>query len=106
MASGLGHSSTVVEAGQAQKGDMLMPKSMKRAKKWSDEVENAFRFQEAGYRDEIEYKSVNNYKAERWPISPGFVKKLKRKDGTFYYYNRARECKEKDIHKIKLYSYE
>lgn len=90
----------------AEAGDTVEPKSMKRAKKWSEEVENAFRFQTAGYRDEIEYKKFHNYEAERWPVSPGYVKKLKRKDGTFYYYNKARECKDKDLHKIKLYSYE
>lgn len=31
------------------------PKSMKRAKEWTAEVENLFRFQQAGYRDELEY---------------------------------------------------
>lgn len=28
---------------------------MKRAKEWTAEVENLFRFQQAGYRDELEY---------------------------------------------------
>lgn len=31
------------------------PKSMTRAKKWSDEVEEAYRFQVAGYKGEAEY---------------------------------------------------
>jgi len=81
------------------------PKSMKRAKRWSDEVEDAFRFQAAGYRDEIEYKRVHQADAERWPQSPNYVKKLVRRDGTFYYYNRNRECQDKELHKIKLYQY-
>jgi hypothetical protein len=34
------------------------PKSMSRAKQWTDEVENLYRFQQAGYRDELEYKQV------------------------------------------------
>lgn len=34
------------------------PKSMSRAKGWTAEVENLFRFQEAGYRDEMEYIQV------------------------------------------------
>ena len=34
------------------------PKSMTRAKQWSDEVEEAYRFQLAGYRDAIEYQKV------------------------------------------------
>lgn len=63
-----------------------------------------FRFQAAGYRDELEYQIVNKAEAERWPCS-GYVKKLQRKDGTFYYYNRARECQDKEVHKIKLYKY-
>ncbi|XP_032655873.1 meiosis expressed gene 1 protein homolog isoform X2 [Chelonoidis abingdonii] len=36
----------------------IKPKSKSRAKKWSDEIENLYRFQQAGYRDEIEYKQV------------------------------------------------
>lgn len=34
------------------------PKSMTRPKIWSDEVEEAYRFQIAGYRDEVEYKEI------------------------------------------------
>ena len=36
----------------------VKPKSISRAKKWSEEIENLYRFQQAGYRDEIEYKQV------------------------------------------------
>lgn len=36
----------------------IKPKFTHRAKKWSDGVENLYRFQQAGYRDEIEYKQV------------------------------------------------
>lgn len=36
------------------------PKFMKRAKEWTAEVENLFRFQEAGYRDEPEYRQVKH----------------------------------------------
>lgn len=108
----------------------VQPKSMHRPKQWSTEVENAYRFQLAGYRDEMEYTSHRNIevgqnegqkkllldwfkncwhfifiKAVKWPES-GFVKKLqRRKDGYFYYYNRARECPDKDIPKCKIYVY-
>ncbi|XP_025058066.1 meiosis expressed gene 1 protein homolog isoform X3 [Alligator sinensis] len=41
-------------------GADIKPKCMERAKKWSDEVENLYRFQQAGYRDEIEYKQVKH----------------------------------------------
>lgn len=43
----------------AAKGDQCPnPKSMTRPKVWNEEVEEAYRFQLAGYRDETEYKSV------------------------------------------------
>ena len=38
--------------------DTIKPKSMTRPKVWSEEVEEAYRLQLAGYRDEKEYKSV------------------------------------------------
>lgn len=34
---------------------LTAPKGMKRAKKWSDEVEEVYRFQLAGYRDRHDY---------------------------------------------------
>lgn len=34
------------------------PKSMSRARQWTDIVENLYRFQEAGYRDELEYMQI------------------------------------------------
>lgn len=36
----------------------VKPKSVSCAKKWSEEIENLYRFQQAGYRDESEYKQV------------------------------------------------
>ncbi|XP_042371203.1 meiosis expressed gene 1 protein homolog [Plectropomus leopardus] len=81
------------------------PKSMSRAKDWTAEVENLFRFQQAGYRDELEYIQVQPGAAvDRWPDT-GFVKKLQRRDNTFYYYNRKRECEDRDVHKVKVYAY-
>ncbi|NXC79648.1 MEIG1 protein, partial [Cercotrichas coryphoeus] len=83
----------------------IKPKSMHRAKIWSDDVENLYRFQQAGYRDEVEYKQVKQVdKVECWPET-GFVKKLQRRDNTFYYYNRQRECEDKDVRKVKIYVY-
>ncbi|KAJ8381893.1 hypothetical protein SKAU_G00026710 [Synaphobranchus kaupii] len=67
------------------------PRSMSHAKQWTDEVENLYRFQQAGYRDEMEYKQIKQVDLiDRWPET-GFVKKLQRRDNTFYYYNRKRE---------------
>jgi hypothetical protein len=37
---------------------MDAPKSVSRPKRWSAEVEDAYRFQLAGYRDENEYTHV------------------------------------------------
>ncbi|KAJ7399784.1 Meiosis-expressed protein 1 protein [Pitangus sulphuratus] len=83
----------------------IKPKSMHRAKIWSDDVENLYRFQQAGYRDEVEYKQVKQVDVvECWPET-GFVKKLQRRDNTFYYYNKQRECEDKDVHKVKVYVY-
>ncbi|VDN11959.1 unnamed protein product [Dibothriocephalus latus] len=73
------------------------------AKTWSKEIEEAYRFKIAGYRDEAEYKAANlNFEIERWPES-GFVKKLRRKDGSFFYYNRERECPQWEIMRLKLF---
>ena len=39
---------------------------------------------------------------DRWSHN-NYVKKLCRNDGYFYYFNRTRECPEKDLNKVKLY---
>lgn len=44
----------------------VKPKSISRAKKWSEEIENLYRFQQAGYRDEIEYKQVKQVSMVRF----------------------------------------
>ena len=36
------------------------PQSVNRAKEWTAEVENLFRFQQAGYRDEQEYLHIKH----------------------------------------------
>ncbi|NXT24687.1 MEIG1 protein, partial [Syrrhaptes paradoxus] len=83
----------------------IKPKSVHHAKKWSDDVENLYRFQQAGYRDEVEYKQVKQVDmVECWPET-GFVKKLQRRDNTFYYYNKQRECEDQEVHKVKVYVY-
>ena len=47
--------------------NVQQPKSLIRPKSWSTEVENAYRFQLAGYRDEIEYMALNKREIDRWP---------------------------------------
>ena len=46
----------------------------------------------------------SRHKVDRWPHN-NYVKKLRRRDGCFYYYDRKRECPEKDLQKVKLYIY-
>jgi hypothetical protein len=41
---------------------------------------------------------------DRWPHN-GYIKKLVRRDGYFYYYNKTRECPDKEVYKTKMYSY-
>ncbi|EAW86246.1 hCG2039913, partial [Homo sapiens] len=83
----------------------VKPKSVSHAKKWSEEIENLYRFQQAGYRDETEYRQVKQVSmVDRWPET-GYVKKLQRRDNTFYYYNKQRECDDKEVHKVKIYAY-
>ncbi|EDO35032.1 predicted protein [Nematostella vectensis] len=80
------------------------PKSVSRPKHWSEEVEEAYRFQCAGYRDAIEYSDIKQKEPERWPHN-GYVKKLQRKDGCFVYFDKTRECQDKDVNKTKMYGY-
>lgn len=62
------------------------PSGMSRAKEWTTEVENAYRFQLAGYKDEREY--LEKYDApQRWESS-GFVKCLQAKSTGYYMYFR------------------
>jgi hypothetical protein len=78
---------------------------MKRAKYWNNEVENAYRFQSAGYRDLEEY--VCYFEApDIWSEDTGYVKMLRVKaTGMFMYFRQTRECEDKYLQKIKLYEY-
>ncbi|BFZ10860.1 hypothetical protein BsWGS_13898 [Bradybaena similaris] len=81
------------------------PKSVTHPSHWNEEVEEAYRFQQAGYRDETEYKEVRETDTvDRWPGN-GYVKKLIGRDGCYYYYDKSRECPEAHINKTKLYTY-
>ena len=86
------------------RGPNAKPTKMQRAKVWSVEVENAFRYQSAGYRDREEY--LNHYPSpEHWSLD-GFVKCLRsKKDGYFMYFRKARECEDKYLNRIIIYEY-
>ncbi len=58
------------------------------------------------YQNEIFEILVFFFKVDKWPET-GFVKKLqRRKDGYFYYYNRARECPDKGLTMNIYFQYE
>lgn len=42
------------------------PKSVTQPNHWNEEVEEAYRFQQAGYRDETEYKEVRETDTVSW----------------------------------------
>lgn len=53
--------------------DDIKPKSEHQAKNWSNHVENLYRFQLAGYRDEIEYKQVKQVDTVRFGTLQGVL---------------------------------
>lgn len=88
------------------------PTGVRRAKQWSDDVEIAYRFQVAGWRDIREFLCAHpNDAFDIWPS--GWPKKLPLKDPqskiqadrAWYYFSQARECEHKHVHKVKLYQY-
>ena len=52
---------------------MDAPKSVSRPKRWSAEVEDAYRFQLAGYRDEAEYTLVQKVDEVCEQLNTGFI---------------------------------
>lgn len=93
----------------ATKTTSRVPNKMARAKQWTIEVENLFRFQSAGYRDEVEYMEMHAmpiYWDDDDADSEHYVKSLQNKYGNYLYFRRSRECDDKYLNKIKLYTYE
>eukprot|EP00455_Lapot_gusevi_P046674 TRINITY_DN6181_c0_g2_i2.p1 TRINITY_DN6181_c0_g2~~TRINITY_DN6181_c0_g2_i2.p1 ORF type:complete len:201 (+),score=37.61 TRINITY_DN6181_c0_g2_i2:161-763(+) len=80
------------------------PIGLTRAREWSPEVEEAFRFQETGWRDIYEYRSVYG-EPVRWPN--GFLRTVRvKKNGYFTYWNETKECEDKFLARVKMYTYE
>jgi hypothetical protein len=74
-----------------------------RAKFWTPEVENCYRFQSGGYRDEHDYARQKG-PPEMYPN--GWVKKIQNTtNGYFQYFGDQRECVDKYVPKVKVYSY-
>jgi Meiosis-expressed len=81
------------------------PPSMLRAKVWSIEVENAYRYQLAGFESGTDYSSTCNMPVVCWPES-GMIKCLIVKSTGYYmYFRQTRECEDKHLNKVKLYVY-
>lgn len=81
------------------------PKSENNASSWSPEVEEAYRFQVAGYRSIEEYMATTGLQVERWQHN-NFVKKLKKRGSECWnYFDKERECAEKDIEYVTVYRY-
>ena len=79
------------------------PKGMSRAKIWSPEVEHSYRYQLGGWRDGQEYLASYG-EPECWP--EGLVRCLQnKKSGFFMYFRQTRECEDKHLNKVKIYSY-
>eukprot|EP01043_Picozoa_sp_COSAG02_P058136 COSAG02_NODE_7185_length_3132_cov_4.251566_2_plen_432_part_00 len=81
------------------------PKKMVRCKTWDENVEAAFRYQSAGWRDTREYLAANGevtvWAGTTWP------KCLQIKGGEDRcYFGKKRECASSLIPRVKLFSYE
>jgi len=93
--------------GSKPKSNDSQPKRMTRASRWSAEVENAFRFQCAGWRSREEYLEEYD-EVQMWHESDWgqFVKMLRvKKNANFMYFRQTRECEDKYLNKVKLYEY-
>ena len=88
------------------------PKSMVRASEWTPEVENAFRIQEAGYRDATDALARGHPPLEYWPTEPPLLKKMVTREtlgkeaSSIIYFSKRRECEDKSLAQVKLYSYD
>ena len=64
------------------------PVRMRRAKTWSTEVENAYRFQCAGWRSAEEYAQGEYADEISWFGDSGLVEKVQNRQGLFMYFKR------------------
>ena len=89
------------------------PTKMTRAREWSHAAEDAYRLQEAGYRDEREALSLGHPPIERWPEPVGFIRKLVTRETltkggdkhSILYFSKKRECEDKLLNSVKLFTY-
>ena len=65
------------------------PIRMRRAKTWDVEVENAYRFQCAGWRSAEEYAQGEYGDEISWFSDSGLVEKVQNRQGLFMYFKRC-----------------
>ena len=86
------------------KSQNTKPIGMQRAKMWTIEVENSYRYQLAGFKDESEYLQMYP-PPEHWP-NGGMIKCLNVKSTEFFmYFRQTRECLDKHVNKVKIYQF-
>jgi hypothetical protein len=77
--------------------------SVPRARRWSEEVEDLYRLQYAGWRDEEEYRDVYG-EVQRHSDAPHFISTTRLKGNGYYvYWRKHRELEDKHVGRVKLY---
>jgi hypothetical protein len=77
--------------------------SVPRARRWSEEVEDLYRLQYAGWRDEDEYRDAYG-EMQRHSEAPHFISTTRLKgNGYFVYWRKHRELEDKHVGRVKLY---
>ena len=84
--------------------EMKAPPPPKGTKVWTPIIEDVYRLQLAGFKNETHYLEISKeLKVDRWSDKEGgFIKKIKRHDGSYYYFNRERECMDKDVANVQI----
>ena len=82
-----------------------VPTGVSRPKYWSKQAEENWRLQFCGWRDIYEYEAVYG-EVLRWE-SNGFIRRLQCKSNGYYtYWKEEKELKDKDLRRVKVYSYD
>lgn len=82
------------------------PSAMSRGQRggWTPDLENAYRVQECGWRDEVHYLyAVGD--PQRWRESGLIACVISKTSGTRVYFGPERECEDSHIHLVKMYTY-
>lgn len=89
----------------SSRASITKPLSMQRAKVWSISVENSYRYQLAGYKDESEYLAASSAPPVYWSDGELIKCLTVKSTGYFMYFRQTRECEDKHLNKVKLYGF-